>query len=210
MSNVIKLKNRARISLGGELSEAELVQQAGATPLEQKTHEFELQKQFQVGFSQGYEVARKELEAQFSNAIMQKTEEFYAILSSFEDKLRGYETIYDTLVIRLATLIAEKIVQREISIHSTVEATLRESIKKVIGANEVFIKINPEDYALLMNEGKTAIIEKSFDKIKFEVTDKIEAGGCIIETEIGSVDARIDSQLKEIANELLNSIVHNV
>ena len=39
---------------------------------------------------------------------------------------------------------------------------------------------------------------KSFSKIKFESDERIETGGCFIETEIGNVDGRIVPQLKEL------------
>jgi flagellar biosynthesis/type III secretory pathway protein FliH len=45
--------------------------------------------------------------------------------------------------------------------------------------------------------------------IKFEIDDNIEIGGCLIETEIGNLDARISSQLNEISKALENVIIKN-
>lgn len=211
MSSVIKLKSRARLSLGQSDVEVEMpsAPQIQQRELEQRRHEQELQENLQIGFQRGYEEAWAELEQNFDAALLQKTEEFYAILSSFEEKLHSYETAFDELVLQLSLKIAEKVVHREVTLNSTIETVLRESIKKVMGSNEIHIKINPEDYQLLYNEGKTAFIEKSFNKVKFEATERIERGGCIIETEIGNVDARISSQMQSITNELQASLSSN-
>lgn len=211
MSNVLKMKSPARLSTGGSVVnyEAPVAPVILQRELDQRDHERALQEHLQIGFQRGYEEARAEMEQSFDSSLLQKTEEFYAILSSFEEKLSGYESAFDQLVLQLSTKIAEKIVHREVTMSSTIEQVLRESIKKVMGSNEVHIKMHPDDYQLLYNDGKTAFIEKSFNKIKFEPTDKVERGGCVIETEIGNVDARIESQLQNITNELMASLLNN-
>jgi flagellar assembly protein FliH len=47
----------------------------------------------------------------------------------------------------------------------------------------------------------------SFNKIKIEPDACIEQGGCLIETEIGSVDARISTQLSEMQKQLEDSLI---
>jgi len=79
---------------------------------------------------------------------------------------------------------------------------LKDAIKKVIGANNVIVKLNPDDFKTLDSTSDEPFSINSFDKIKFEQDDRIEPGGCFIETEIGSVDARISSQCNEIRKQL--------
>jgi flagellar assembly protein FliH len=38
----------------------------------------------------------------------------------------------------------------------------------------------------------------SYSNLKFESDDRIDVGGCFVESEIGNVDARISSQLNEL------------
>jgi flagellar biosynthesis/type III secretory pathway protein FliH len=45
-------------------------------------------------------------------------------------------------------------------------------------------------------------MKDSFSKIKFEQDDRIELGGCFIESEIGNADGRISSQLNELKRKL--------
>ncbi|MEJ2615740.1 MAG: FliH/SctL family protein, partial [Ignavibacteriaceae bacterium] len=52
----------------------------------------------------------------------------------------------------------------------------------------------------ILNEdtNKKIFYDESFSKIKFEQDDRIEQGGCVVETEIGNVDGRISSQFNEL------------
>jgi len=169
---------------------------------ENQMRDQELKRRYQQGFEAGFNTAKKELESEFDDMMLKKSEEFYRILESFEEKLTGYESMFDTLVIKLAVKISEKIIRDEIKNHSTIENSINEAVKKVIGANQVHIKMNPADYELINSNGKAVMIERNFDKVKFEVTDNVEEGGCVIETEIGNVDARIQSQIEAISAQL--------
>lgn len=211
MSNVLHMRSFARVSRGVAESEESVEAKLAARAIEEKSmREHEVQNKLRREYENGYNTAKKELEAEFEDALLKKSEEFYRILESFEGKLVGYESVFDSLVIKLAVRISEKILKEEIKNHSVIEATINEAVKKVMGANHVHIKISPKDYELINGNGKAAMIERNFDKVKFEVTDKIEEGGCIIETEIGNVDARIQSQIDAIGAQLESAFLKDV
>lgn len=202
MSDVIRLKARPTsyrpFQEAGEINSGP---QATINPINEKIREderkAEIAAMYQRGYEEGYAAARNELEREFSSSMVKKTEEFYAILSNFEQKLIAYEQSFEEIVASVSLKIAEKIVKREINTRSIVEETVRTAAQKIVGANEVIIKINPADYELLSNEYHGSF-DAGFEKVKFEVTTKVEPGGCLIESEIGNVDARIDTQLEEI------------
>ncbi|MGE5400395.1 MAG: FliH/SctL family protein [Ignavibacteriales bacterium] len=158
----------------------------------------QLQAQYEKGIADGQEAIRYELEKDYTNKLIERTEEFNRILASIEASLSGYEEAFDKIVIEVSIAVAEKIVKHEISRESIINETLRESVRRVLGANEILIKINPQDYKILHSGEQNVQFEDSFSKIKFEQDDKVEAGGCIVETEIGNVDARINTQISEI------------
>jgi flagellar assembly protein FliH len=138
--------------------------------------------------------------------VYKKSEEFYNILSSFEEKLNQYESSFDKIVKDISTAIAEKIIKRELNKDSIFQDTLHDTLPKIIGANKIVVKINPVELELLEKENRIEVYEKKYGHIKFEHDEKIEKGGCLIETDIGNVDARISSQINEIARQLENSI----
>ncbi len=169
----------------------------------------ELERVYQQGFDEGFVAAQNQLEQEFSNQLMSKSEEFYAILSGIEERVQSLENSFERIVIEVSAKIAQKILNREIENKSIIENTLRNSIGKILGATGIVVRLHPVDYDLL-NEGDFIVtLNNSFNKLKFETDDSIERGGGLIETEIGSVDARISTQLNEIVTALENSLNEN-
>ena len=76
-----------------------------------------------------------------------------------------------------------------------------------MGANEIRLKLNPADIEELNETTKNLIHSGSFNKIKIEPDERIELGGCLIETEIGNVDSRISTQLNEMQRQLEDSLI---
>ncbi|OGU35950.1 MAG: hypothetical protein A2068_10615 [Ignavibacteria bacterium GWB2_35_6b] len=167
----------------------------------------EMERRFQNGFNEGFEKAKNDLENEYSEELLKKTEEFYQILASFEQKIIDYEKTFDEIVIKVAVKISEKIIHREIENKTVIHDTLKEAVRKILGANEILIKINPEDYKGISLDGTHKDLERNFSKIRFEQDNNIDPGGCLIETEVGNVDARIASQLDEISKQLENNFL---
>ncbi|MCF8240192.1 MAG: hypothetical protein K9J16_02320 [Melioribacteraceae bacterium] len=162
----------------------------------------EKENSYSEGLENGYRKAKEELEQEYINKAINRSEEFYNVLSSFENQINNYSEAFDQIVIALSVKIAEKIIRKKIENNGTIEEVLQESLKKIIGANKVIVKINEKDYEFLENESKIDNYLKSFQKIVFEKDESIKQGGCFIDTEIGNVDARIETQLKELQKKI--------
>ncbi len=205
MSEILKLHIKSK-SLKAVVSGNDLV-----TPIvaeyEEDTVEKELEKRFADGYEQGYAKAKEELEEVSENELLKKTEEFYNILFNFETTLKEYENDFLKIVVNVSKAIAEKIVKKEVESVEILEETLREAASKIIGANEVIIKLNPEDYNFITQNDRASFMANKFSRIKFEGDSKIDKGGCFIETEIGNVDARISTQINEITKALKNQVL---
>lgn len=205
MSEVLKLRVKSK-SLKAVIAGNDAI-----TPMvseyEEDTVAKELEKKFTEGYEQGYEKAKEELTEITENELLKKTEEFYNILFNFETTLKEYESDFLKIVVNVSKAIAEKIVKKEVENAGLLEETLREATSKIIGANEVIIKLNPEDYEFITQNDGASFMNNKFSRIKFEGDSKIDQGGCFIETEIGNVDARISTQIGEITKALKNNLV---
>lgn len=198
MSNIVRLKIKQK-SIKARIPEAD---ESFALSSEEDGYKKELETSFQNGYNEGYEAAKAELEKNFTQELVAKSEEFYNILSSFENKLIEYEEAFGNIVIEVAHKIAEKIIKAELDHRSAIEETLQEGLKKVLGANEVIVKLNPGDLDRLKSDGTDSGLAENFSRIKFETDTNIMQGGCLIETEIGNVDARILTQVSEVVKQL--------
>jgi len=209
MSDVIKLNIKSK-SLKAVLNDdnigsVDVDDQAGT----EKRYRLELERQYNQGYSKGYEDAKAELENEYHQQMVEKAEEFYSIIKSFEEKILEYETVFEKVVIETSKQISKKIIDREIEQQTIIESVLKNSLNKVIGANQIIIKLNPEDYNSIINSDFLRELENSFNKIKFEQEDKIAKGGCLINTELGNVDSKISTMISELTKKLENSVEEN-
>jgi flagellar assembly protein FliH len=161
-----------------------------------------LAQEFNKGFEEGVNSVLLKYETEYSEKLLTRIEYFQNIISSIDKQLILQNNEFEHLVITLSTMIAEKIIKREIDKESIISANLKEAVKRVLGANNLIIKVNPSDYNEVITDGKSLLLEDSFSKVQFEEVDRIERGGCFIETEIGNVDARISSQFSEVKKNL--------
>ncbi len=202
MSDVIKLSAR---------SNRPLLKVAGIGTTNTKDEEPDLlQRQlddyYRMGFREGQEKTKRDLEQDYSNKLIRKYEEVYNILQQYDENLLDLEKAFEGLVIETSYEISKKIVHREIEERTIINESVKAAINKIIGANEIRLKMNPVDIEALNVDSKNMINNSSFNKIKIEGDERIEKGGCLIETEIGNVDARVSTQITELKRKLEESI----
>ncbi len=106
----------------------------------------------------------------------------------------------------LAMAIARKIVSHEIqSNRDVLLSIIQEALERVVDNEDITIKLNPEDFKYI-NDSKQALrnMIDQYANITFKADASITGGGCLIETKMGEIDARIDRQFKVI-EELFDS-----
>ena len=150
------------------------------------------QKGYDEGNTEGIAKGKKLIEP-----LMKKLQQTMVDIEHTKKKLY---TAAEKEAVELSLAIAKKIIGNELSINKNVVAkTVKEALKKVDGHGKIKIKINPEELDIV----KEQIIDKhdagnSMDKLIFEPNDSISFGGCLIETNIGDIDARIEKQIEVI------------
>jgi len=202
MCNVIKLQNsnkKINVKVG---LEADVLNSTF------ESEEEILLKKMQKEFERGYNTAVEELENKYKNefedAITNEKELFSERLKKIDEELKKYEEKFSEMVISVALIISKKIVKHEIEEQSPLIENLANMSQKLIGANYLLIKCNPEEMEALKSKSSELFIEGNFAKIKFEEDSTIEKGGFVIESDIGNIDGKISSQLGEIKKGIEN------
>ena len=111
-------------------------------------------------------------------------------------------------VAELALAIAQKVICREVATdRETVVCVAREALAKVDDPGKITIKMNPADLHFI-NETKYQLANVIADvkNVTFKGEKAIQRGGCIIETELGEIDARIEKQLEAIKESFLDNM----
>jgi len=157
-------------------------------------------------FEEGKQSAIEDMEKKFEVDLSVKYEEYDKLMLSINEQLNEYQKSFDKIVIDLSFLIAEKIVKKTISQETVIMDTIKESTKKIIGANNILLRLNPADMDLIKETKQSILENNTYSTINYEVDERIEKGGCYIESEIGNVDARISSQLNELKSKIENNL----
>ena len=137
----------------------------------------------------------------------QGTQKIEPLVSSIRDALiqldRIREETYQHIekeVVELALAIAQKVICREIATDKeTVLCVAKEALAKVDDPGKIKIKMNPSDLQFI-NETRHQLsnLISDIDNVTFEAEESIQSGGCVIETDLGEIDARIERQLQAV------------
>jgi flagellar assembly protein FliH len=101
-------------------------------------------------------------------------------------------------VTRLAIEVAKKIVHREILVDRDIIQTLvRVALTHGAEKSAVTVHVSPVDYSYLL-EHRAELAQTEGRDISLLADKSIEQGGCLIETECGDIDARIEQQFREV------------
>ena len=103
-------------------------------------------------------------------------------------------------VVELALAIARQVICQEITIdREIVVCVAREALAKVEDPARIKIKMSPSDLQFIKEtRAQLSNMIENIDHVTLEAAENIQSGGCIIETDLGEIDARIEKQLQAV------------
>ena len=158
-------------------------------------------KAFTEGFDAGREAGYKEGKAEVSRLI----ERLHTMLERTMDKRQQILAETEQQIVDLVLLMTRKVV-KVISENqrNVVTSNIIHALRKVKGRADVILRVNLADVGLTTEHTKDFLAAAENIKNITVVEDlSVDAGGCIIETDFGSVDARLASQLHELEQRIL-------
>jgi flagellar assembly protein FliH len=114
--------------------------------------------------------------------------------------------------VELALAIAKKVVGHEAATKKNlVLRVVKKALKKVEDHDRIVIRINPSDLEVCRDtKFQLSDLIDNKGNITFEEDDKIHRGGCVIETNLGDVDARIEKQLRVLEETFKSELLKDV
>jgi len=144
------------------------------------------------GFHKGEQGAKEEFQP-----CLESVEKIIQELSEFRKKM--YAKVEREMIEMVISLV-KKVIHFELSTRDdSIQEMIRLAVQSVLDKESMTIKINPADKEHAENFRPE--LQHLFGEIKnisFEVNTGIERGGCIIETNFGTVDARMDKLGEQI------------
>ena len=154
------------------------------------------QEGLQLGITKGQEEGKKEALAQL--VPLNKT--LKNLIEGIENTQTAILKKQEKEILHLCIQMAQKIIHTEIQQNSQILlANLREGLQSVGRHKITAIKLNPHDLDLIQNTHQD--IPQSILNLKevdFKADPNLLPGGCLIQTDLGYVDASIENQFQEL------------
>ncbi|MDY6972438.1 MAG: FliH/SctL family protein [Thermodesulfobacteriota bacterium] len=157
-------------------------------------------KGFTKGEKAGMESGNKKAEPVLNN--------FYQAVLELEKVNKEIHMNAERESVELALAIAKKVVCHEISTNKEVVINIvKEALKRVMDDDKIRIRISPSDVQFVKNARmQFSDLVDNIEEVTFEEDERILAGGCVIETNSGNIDARIDKKLQAVEEALKSEL----
>jgi flagellar assembly protein FliH len=145
-------------------------------------------------------------------AARQTQQELRTVLPAFQSAVQALETerdrwlaAWEAAAVKLSAAIAERIVRHELARRPALcQTVVREALQLAAGQPHVELHLHPQDLEHLQQCGEEAVgLFASVGKATLIPDASLSRGGCLIETQHGVIDARLETQLARITQELL-------
>jgi len=176
--------------------------EADAAPVEAAEEEIipgiseeEAARKVQAAFNEGVREGSRQAEESLSKVSEALAK---ALLSTGGLRQKVMQESEENLL-TLAVMIARKIILQEISIDRRILVSIvKEAVSNVSDGDEVVVRLNPADYEIVADNKQFSPGANEKRRMTLKADENIPSGGCLVDTSMGAIDARIDAQIDEI------------
>ncbi len=130
------------------------------------------------------------------------------ILAGTSQRAEELTKVWEETMLKLSVRVAEKIIGEQLKLHpETIVDIIKEVLQGVRFGKHLIIQVNEEDapQARSRVDRLKASLGVS-NEIEIVASTTVPRGGCLIESELGVVDARLETQLKCLEDVLVRDV----
>ncbi len=158
--------------------------------------ERELQERLQQARDEGAARTLENLSKQYEENLSKQKAAILEAVTEFRRERAGYYSRVEKELVELALSIAAKILHREAQVDRTLlGALVKVAIENLQHRTNIAVRVRPEEADLWRD-----YLAENLPETKIEVIEdaNIAESNCVLETEVGTAEVGIASQLKEI------------
>ncbi len=163
----------------------------------------EMNERLQIAFEKGVQEGRRQVEEVMGCRRSRAVADAVERITALRERIL-YESEEDLL--RLCMMVARIVIHREISLDRQIVANIvSAAVSAVSERDEIVIRLNPIDYQVMTENKHYCLLGADQKRITLKSDKTVPSGGCMVDTTMGAIDARIETQLDEICRSLLDS-----
>lgn len=108
-------------------------------------------------------------------------------------------------LVRLAMAVAERVVYDHVAIDpNVVLENVRQALTRLVGREIVTVRVNPADAEILRKHREGTAASNDVEHLRIVEDQRVDRGGVVVETDAGTIDAKVATQLREARRALTN------
>ncbi len=156
---------------------------------------------YNSGFAAGIEAGKKEFEQRFQDDIRA----FEQLIHAIEESRWRLHKESELSLLNLALWIARHIIQAEISIdQEKIAHIVKETLTYAKNLEVMTLELHPEDFSYITEQ--STLLDELPDDVKIKKEASIARGGCVLHTNMETIDAKIETKLHQLAEELYHNM----
>jgi len=157
-----------------------------------------LQAARQGGYHDGYRDGLAALESFKLSFAAQTTAQLGALMQSYASQMDLLQQDMANAIANATTALARQVVRSELAAHpAQVAAVAHEALDTLLlSARHVTVRVHPDDHALVA-QGASEVLDARGARLLADAG--VSRGGCLVESDIGIIDASIEARWRRAA-----------
>jgi flagellar assembly protein FliH len=151
-----------------------------------------------AGYQEGYRDGLVALEGFKQSFAQQHTQQLGALLTALDEQLQAQDQELAQALARTAWLLAQQVLRCELQQRPDLVAQVaQQALQAVMGsARQVTLHVHPQDLPLVSQGAEEALAARG---ARLRADSALQRGGVLVNSELGSVDARLETRWAEAA-----------
>lgn len=146
------------------------------------------------GYNDGYAAGEGAGRAQLGDAI----DSINALVEDGRAQRHEFMLGAESELTRLAMVIAERVIHQQIASEpSVVLDNVRQALTRLVTREVVTLRVNPTDLETIRQHRDSIVASSDVEHLRIVEDMRVDRGGVVIETEAGTIDAKITTQIRE-------------
>jgi len=163
------------------------------------------QEAYDKGFASGEETGKKIGEDSYNDQLNQAK----VLITELSNERQRLNKQYEAELLPLIKTMVDRLVNHEVSVnHLVIEKCLNKALSYVVAKSSVIVHISPDDFMAIRDASlDNPDFLQGAENIELMEDPAISQGGCLLETDFGSIDATLENCREQLYQALDQSFL---